>query len=331
MTDSKHHTKLTALERDLIAVWRGAGLSLREIARRLGRSHSTIIDELRRNSFRGLDRTHYVAIHAHAKAVKRAKASRRRQPLKDEATFAAVIAKLHRGWSPEVIAGRLRRNFGRTILCHETIYRFIYSDHPKAKELKLWEYLPRKQQRRRERNGSKPHRIRIPDRVSIQQRPQPATLRIQLGHWEGDTMEGRRRDKDGIQVEVERLARKILASKVNRVAAAETLEAQRRNFAGIPQSLRRTITFDNGRENVSHHRLHALGLATYFTDGYAAWQKGSVEHAIGLIRRYLPKGTSLKTVTQEELDDIVEEINTRPRKVLNYNTPNEVFRAYLDR
>jgi IS30 family transposase len=330
MKDSNHHTKLTAQERDLIAVWKGGGLSLREIARRLHRSPSTIHDELKRNSFRGTYRTHYVAIHAHAKAVRRAKASRRRQPLKNPVAFAYVVSKLRRSWSPEVIAGRLRKRYGRTILCHETIYRFIYSDHPKARELKLWEYLPRKQKRRRTRDGRQAQRMRIPDRVSVEARPQAANLRLQPGHWEGDTMEGRRRDKDGIQVEVERLARKILASKVNRVAATDTLEAQRRNFAAIPQSLRRSITLDNGRENVKHRKLHALGLTTYFTKGYAAWQKGSVEHAIGLIRRYLPKGTSLTTVTQEELDDIVEEINNRPRKVLNYNTPNEVFQSYLN-
>jgi len=200
-----------------------------------------------------LDRTHYVAIHAHAKAVKRAKASRRRQPLKDEATFAAVIAKLHRGWSPEVIAGRLRRNFGRTILCHETIYRFIYSDHPKAKELKLWEYLPRKQQRRRERNGRKPHRIRIPDRVSIQQRPQPATLRIQLGHWEGDTVIGS--DKHAcVLTLVERRSGFAVIKKLTARTAEQATWAAVHAIAEHRENIR-TITFDNGTEFHSYKVL----------------------------------------------------------------------------
>lgn len=330
MKDSKHHTQLSAQERDLIAVLKGGGLSLRAIARKLNRSPSTIHDEIKRNSFRGTYRSHYVAIHAQAKAAERVKKARSKHLLKDSITFAYVVTKLKLGWSPEVIAGRLRKKYGRTIICHETIYRFIYSDHPKARELTLWEYLPRKQKKRKRRNGRKVQRMRIPDRVSIHQRPAAANNRTEPGHWEGDTMEGRRQDKDGIQVNVDRLARKMVAKKVDRVAGKETLTAQRQNLSPFPKQLRRTLTLDNGKENVNHIALRSLGLRAFFADTYAAWQKGSVEQAIGLIRRYLPKGTSLKAITQEELDDIVEEINNRPRKVLNYNTPNEVFNAYLN-
>lgn len=327
MKDSKHHTKLTAYERDLIAIWKGKGVSLREIARGLKRSHSTIIEEIKRNSFNG---KYYVAIHAHAKAVKRGKQARQRHPLKDEATYACVLKQLRSGWSPEVIAGRLKKRQGKTVICHETVYAFIYSDHPEAQRLKLWEYLPRKQKKRKQRGKRKSHRVSIPDRVSIHKRPEAANKRRELGHWEGDTMEGRRIEKDGIQVNVDRLARKILAQKVTRIAGKETFSAWRKNLGSLPKQLKKTLTLDNGRENVKHKALRSWGLTTYFADPYSAWQKGSVEQAIGLMRRYLPKGTSLTTVSQKELDEIVDEVNNRPRKVLNYNTPNEVFNIYLN-
>lgn len=329
--DSQYHTKLIARERDLIAVWKGGGVSLREIARRLGRSHSTIVEEVKRNSFRDKDGDrYYVAIHAQAKTNKRKVLARRRHPLKTPKVFSYVIDKLRLGWSPEVIAGRLKKKQGKSVICQETIYAFIYSDHPKAKEFKLWQYLPRKQKRRKKQQGRKAKRALIPDRVSIHQRPAQVETRVEIGHWESDTMEGRKIERDGIHLELERLSRKVFARKVVRVSSEEALKAQKATFSSLPKKIRKTTTLDNGKENTKHKELEKLGMKTYFTDPYSAWQKGSVEHAIGLLRRYLPKRTSLSTLTQEELDDIVAEINNRPRKVLNYNTANEVFNSYLN-
>lgn len=314
----------------MIAVWKGGGVSLREIARRLRRSHSTIIDEIRRNSFRDSSgQKYYVAIHAQAKTTKRKFLAGRRHSLKDAQTYSYVVHKLREGWSPELIAGRLKKRHGRTVVCPETIYRFVYGNNTQAVKLKLWEYLPRKQKKRRRQKGRRTGRVRIPDRVSIHLRPARVDKKVEPGHWEADTMEGRRLDKDGIHIQLERLTRKILARKVSSISAPQTLSAQQRVFLQIPGKLRKTITFDNGLENTKHIKLHKLGFKTYFTDPYSAWQKGAVENGIGLVRRYLPKGTSLKTLTQEELDDIIEEINSRPRKVLNYSTPNEVFNFYL--
>lgn len=326
MKDSKHHTKLTAQERDLIALWRGSGLSLRAIARRLGRSHSTVIDEIKRNKYK--DR-YYIAIHAQSLTEKRKIEARRRHPLKNPQTYCYVLKKLRRGWSPEQIAGRLRKKHGRTIICHEAIYSFIYPDHQEAIRLKLWEYLPRKQKKRRKVEGRKVQRQRIPDRVPITQRPKEVDTRDQAGHWEGDSMEGKKKDKNGLHLELERLTRKLMGKKLHRISAAETLKAQFSIFSPLPEPLRRTVAFDNGLENVKHKHLKALNIDTFFTKGYSAWQKGAVENAIGLIRRHLPKGTSLNDLTQEELDDILDEINNIPRKVLNYNTPNEVFNSDL--
>jgi len=179
-----HHTKLTAQERDMIAIWIGGGIKLREIARRLTRSVSTISDEVKRNNYQG----NYVAIHAQSVTDERKINARRRHPLKDTATYAYVLKKLKCGWSPEEIAGRLKRKEGETIICHETIYQFIYAEENKEK--KLFEYLPRKQKKRKKQSGRKVHKSRIPDRVSIHQRPEEVNQRKVFGHWEGDTVEG---------------------------------------------------------------------------------------------------------------------------------------------
>lgn len=325
--DTVHHTKLTARERDLIAIWKGEGVRIREIARRLGRSHSTIIDEIRRNSYKG---KYYVAIHAQAKTDKRKYLARKRHPLKNSKTYSYVIEKLEWGWSPEEIAGRLRKVYGKTVICTETIYSFIYSDHPGARRLALWQYLPRKHKKRRKKYGRRVQKGRIPERVSIHSRPAQVDNRRKPGHWEGDTMEGRKIDHDGVHTDLERLTRKVVATKIKNVDSDQTIVVQTDTFGKIPSRMRKTITYDNGKENVKHQRLHSLGIDTYFADAHSPWQKGAVEYAIGLLRRYLPKGTSLKGLTQEELDDIVEEINNRPRKVLNYNTPNEVYNAYVN-
>ncbi|MEK6904152.1 MAG: IS30 family transposase, partial [Nanoarchaeota archaeon] len=155
-----HHIKLTAQERDMIAVWIGGRVKLREIARRLGRSVSTISDEVKRNNYQG----NYVAIHAQSVTDERKIKARKRHPLKDEATYAYVLKKLGCGWSPEEIAGRLKRRNKETVICHETIYQFIYAEENKEK--KLFEYLPRKQKKRKKQSGRRVHKSRIPDRVS---------------------------------------------------------------------------------------------------------------------------------------------------------------------
>jgi IS30 family transposase len=328
MSPINHH-KLTAQERDLIALWKGGGVSLREIARRLERSPSTISDEIRKNSYRDeAGVAFYVAIHAQAKADKRKLNARKRQPLKSQEIFAYVVDKVKRGWSPEIIAGRLRKEYGRTVICHETIYAFIYSRNNRSQRLALWEYLPRGQKKRRKQYGRRVKRVLIPGRTSIHSRPARADARQEIGHWEADTMEGKAH-RNGIHAEVERLARKVYLMKIIRINGEETIMVQQKIFARLPVDLRKSVTHDNGKENSRHQRLKALGLSTYFCDPYSAWQKGSVENTIGLVRRYLPKGTDLTDITQEELNEIADELNNRPKKVLNYNTPNEVFSCYL--
>ena len=324
----KHHNKLTEVERDRIAVMKASGKGVREIARTLKRSPSTVSDELKRNGDKGA----YVAIQAQSDYERRKSKAGIRQPLKNKDVYKYVIGKLQEGWSPELIAGRLKRNHPkdpRWWISYETIYQYIYD--PKNIDEGWWEYLPRKQKKRKKKNGRTVHRSRIPDRVSIHLRPGEVNQRAVFGHYEGDTVEGVRSVGDGIHTEVERVSRITFAVKVAKITSEEAIRAQQEIFEELPPVARGSTTLDNGRENHLHMKLRNLNMKTYFADPYSSWQRGTNEFHNGLIRRYLPKGTDFSTITQEDLDDIVWEINNRPRKVLEYATPLEVFNQCLSK
>jgi IS30 family transposase len=330
--------KLTPEDRDKIAILHAQGYGVRSIAKKLDRSPSTISHELKVGTWHSftndtLTRTStYVAIHAQELRNERAKASIKTAKLLANAKLASYVeAKLRMSWSPEQIAGRLPIDYpddDRMRIGHETIYRYVYA--PEQAVQQLWEYLPRKQKKRRKTHGRKAQRSRIPDRVSIKHRPVAANDRTEFGHWEGDSVEGRRADGDGIHTEVERLSRKLMASKINRITAEETAQAQLTMFKEQPKLARLSTTLDNGKENSRHFTLRTLGMQTYFADPYSSWQRGTNENTNGLLRRYLPKRTSFVSLSQAELDDIVEEINNRPRKVLGFYTANEVYWGQLE-
>lgn len=310
---------MTSAERDRIAQWVSQKVGVREMARRLNRSPSSISEELARNTHKEAG---YVAIHAQALTDERVEKARKRHPLKNEPIFVYVHKKLRCGWSPEMIAGRLEKDHGKPVISHEAIYQYIYAEE--NKERRLWEYLPWKRTKRKKKQGRGVHRSRIPQRVSIHERPEAINARIEFGHWEGDTVEGKGR-RDGIHTEAERVSRLFAAQKVPRIASEETIAAQLSLFERIPADARRSTTLDNGRENHLHYRLKELSMETYFADPYSSWQRGTNEYHNGILRRYLPKGTDFDTLEEEELQDIVDEINNRPRKCLGWSTPREVF------
>ncbi len=324
MQGMKKAKKLTPRERDLIAIWKSQNISIRQIAIKLNRHHSSIVRELKRNRWKNI----YVAIHAQTVANKRKVVARKRHPLKNAKVYSYVLNKLRSSWSPEEIAGRLKLDHPKDKswhICHETIYQYIYSK--KNKERKLWEYLPRKQKKRRKWKGRKAHRSRIPDRVSIHLRPAEVDNKKVFGHWEGDSIVGKAH-KNGIHTQVERKTRYLKAQLIDKVNASCTVKAQSNMYRDLPKEAKKSTTVDNGKEFTKHKQFD---LPVYFADPYSSWQRGSNEYHNGLIRRYLPKKTDFSTIPKVELTDILREINNRPRKCLNYYTPKEKFDEELQK
>lgn len=297
------------------------------MAKRLGRSVSTIGREIRRNSFKG---SYYVAIHAQNISVKRKSLAGKRSPLKNKDVFAWTIKRLIRGWSPEQVSGRMELIFSGDPdmrVCPETIYSFVYSDG--FKHRKFWEYFPRGHRKRRKKYGRKVYLASIPDRISIHDRPGVIDQKLEFGHFEGDSVEGLGR-RGGVHTEVERVSRMYFVKKVESISSEDAIRAQIEIFGSLPVRARKSTTLDNGRENHLHFELKRLGIKTFFADPYSSWQRGSNEYHNGLLRRYFPKKTDFSKITQEEINDVVEEINNRPRKCLGYYTPNEVFLSRLN-
>jgi len=318
----EHHRKMTPGERDKLARWKTQGRSNKECARRLGRHVSTIGRELKRNAWQG----HYEAIHAQMESGERTeKSAQSKAPLKNPAVYAYVTEHLREGWSPDQIAGRLKVEYPddpHWRICAETVYRWIY--HPDQAEQRWWEYLRRKQKKRRKRNGRRVKGSRIPDRVSIEQRPAAVNERLEAGHWEGDSVVSKGQ-RDGLHTEVERVSRFLVVRKVSDLTSQTTIEVQYQIFAALPPSLRRSTTLDNGRENHLHAHLHDLGMQTFFADPYSSWQRGTNENGNWHLRFYFPKGTDFTQVSDDDLQDVVDEINARPRRILAYHTAREVF------
>jgi len=326
----KKYTKLTSKERDLLAVWKAEGVSNKECGRRLGRETSTIGRELKRNAWKG---EVYVAIHAQGQADKREQTSARsKQALKNPDVYEYVTDKLRSGWSPDQIAGKLKLEHKRDKywwISAETIYRWIYQEEQIKCDQPWYEYLRRKQKKRKQYKGRKVHRSHIPDRISIHNRPKVIDKRKQFGHWEGDTVEGKGH-KDGIHTEVERMSRKILGKKVKQITSEETITAQKHLFAHVAKIARKSTTLDNGKETHLHFKLRTeLGMETYHADPYSSWQRGTNEHGNWHLRYYFPKGTDFNEVSEEELQDVIQEINNRPRKILGYLSANEMYQKLL--
>lgn len=317
-----HH--ITAHERDQIACWHAQGISNGIIATRLHRHVASIGRELTRNG----TPQRYHAIAAQHRSVQRNHVSRTRNALKDPHVYTYVVAHLRDGWSPEQIAGRLKRTRNHTVVCHETIYRYIYTTLD-GRLQQLQSYLPRHHTKRTQRRGKAWQHARIPERISIHERPMVVNQRKTFGHWELDAMEGARHHQ-AIATFLERVSRYYQAVKISNLDAEEAIHAHVAVLGMYPPFARKTATFDNGKENTNHTKLRQYyGMETYFCDAYCAWQKGSNEYHNGLLRRYIPKKTDFTPLTQHDLDTMVEEMNTRPRKCLNYATPKEVFMAYL--
>lgn len=324
----KGYNHLSLEEREELYAFKKAGFSLGDIAERLGRNKGTLSREFHRNAKYG---NAYSPIRAQKKAERRTYLQRRKAPLKNSTVYLFVRENIRKGWSPEIIAGRLPRVHPEESICPETIYQYVYQKSFYVKREKLWQYLPLARKKRMKKEGRRVRRDgRIPEAISIDLRPSVVAERSTPGHWETDNLIGRQTDESALSVTVERLTR-ITILALGDKTAKEKLEGLFKRFSKLPPSLRQTLTADNGKENTRHKEItQSLGMQIYFCHAYHSWEKGTVENMNGRIRRFLPKGESLDSIDQKTITQIEWKLNNTPRKCLNFKTPLEVLAEILD-
>ena len=312
-------------ERVRLGLLLGAGLGVRAMARELGRAPSTILRELRRNFPPGRAGDH-LARNADAKAIERRHMPRVPSKLSDPLIAHYVREKLHQNCSPEIIAGRIKIDLPGHSVSYESIYYHVYH-----KERDLIACLPQARKQRRPRKNLRKHRgAPIPNRISISERPDVANLRIKPGHWEIDTMCSSHKGKAALLVLIDRQSRFTRIQKLPSKTSIEVERSLASILAPLPKALRQTLTFDNGAENSRHEYVNqTLKTTSYFCEPFHSWEKGSVENDIGLIRRFVPSGQNLDSISAECFQDIEHWLNARPRKCLNFATPNEIFQSSL--
>jgi len=316
---------LTLAEREEISRAVVAGHSIRSIAASLGRAPSTISRELNRNG--GEER--YRANQADQAAWGRA-----RRPkickLAQNRTLARIVAgKLQLEWSPQQIAGWLKRTYpddGNDQVSHETIYRSLFIQARGALKKELLQHLRRTRGMRRSRHHTMKtdNHGRITDTVSISERPATVEDRAVPGHWEGDLLFGSKNSQ--IATLVERQTRFVMLVKVDGKDTETVINALIKHAHKLPQELYQSLTWDRGKEMADHKRFTlATDIKVYFCDPQNPWQRGSNENTNGLLRQYFPKGTDISSYSQAKLNAVARRLNERPRKTLNYETPAERF------
>lgn len=318
------YTHLTMDERNVIYRMRWLGHCDAEIARCLGRHRSTIHRECRRNA---MPDGRYEPGPAQTWAHVRRRAHLRRPVTGDARLMRYVEERLRQRWSPEQVAGRLNHHAppelqGRS-LSHTTIYRWIWADPDRARQLRPFLRIASKP--RRKPYGKPSRQGQILGKRSIEERPAQANERTRLGDWEGDTMVGKGR-RGYLLTCVDRHSRYTLARKVDACASEPVAQQLRQTIRRLPAEKRHSLTLDNGREFARPRQLEKrLDLTIYFAHPYHSWERGTNENTNGLLRQYLPKGTDLTQVTPEQLQSHVRALNHRPRKCLAFRSPYEVF------
>jgi IS30 family transposase len=313
-------------ERIALQAMIGMGLPKSYIAVILGKHQSSVYRELNRNS----DCCIYTGNEAQQVAEKRRWETKTSPKSDDQVLMSEVFSLFKKDLSPDQISGRLREQYpdqAEKQVSVKTIYEYLYRQTAQNKDLK--QHFRQKHWKRHKRSTGKDRRGQIIDRVSIEKRPEIVDQKIRVGDWEGDTIESA--GKNAYVATFVDKTTKFLTAKVMQNKSAQTLnKAAIRAFRNIPAACRATLTLDNGKEFAEHKALAAaLGLDIYFAHPYHSWERGLNEHTNGLLRQYLPKKVSFEGLTQKHLDKIVFKINNRPRKVLNYRTPYEVFSEFI--
>lgn len=321
---------LTVRERETIqrGLWRKE--SVRSIARKLGRSHSSVVRELKRvvpaRPFR------YNSRRAHERALVKRKSRGRADRLKNDRVRTYVVEHLKLRWSPEQIAGRLKRDKIGSI-SPEAIYQFVYAQikngYPKKRCDDLRPYLRHKRRRRVPHGARRCQRVLKPRGTSIDKRPKIVEQKRRFGDWEGDTVESCDH-KPGINTTLERKSGIVQITKLAGKTSADTVTVLDKRFAAVPSRLKRTLTLDNGPENSDWPKMEAiLGLDCFFAHPYHSWERGANENVNGLIRDYFPKKTDFTLVPEDDIAFVEYALNTRPRKRLKWRTPLEVWGGAL--
>jgi transposase, IS30 family len=303
---------LTFEERRLLYLLKRKGRSSTEIAELMERHRSTICRELCRNT----GQRGYRPKQAQRLADTRRLASRRPHKMADSDVHCYVQDRLEKFWSPDQIAGRVRSDFPRTParwLSRQTIYDWINDRMPE------WQTLLRRGGRPPEKRGT------LADCVRIDGRPEVINRRRRYGDWEGDTMVGQGR-RSALVTLVERKSGYVRIGRVDSMKSDMTIRVANRRMKDLPPCLRRSMTFDNGKEFAEHQKLtRRLGLDVYFADPYASWQRGTNENTNGLLRQFFPKRTDFTQVSHREVARVEQCINERPRRRLDYRAPAEIL------
>ena len=316
---------LTLADREEISRGVAAGNSMRSMATSLGRAPSTISRELSRNGGQGC----YRASHADQAAWDQACRPKACKLVTNRALAQVVAGKLHLEWSPEQIAGWLKRTYPddeNYQVSHETIYRSLFIQARGALKKELLEHLRRTRAMRRSRHHTQKtdNHGRITDAVSISERPATAEDRAVPGHWEGDLLFGSKNSQ--IATLVERQSRYVMLAKVGGKDTETVVNALINHARKLPHELYQSLTWDRGKEMADHKRFTlATDIKVYFCDPQSPWQRGSNENTNGLLRQYFPKGTDLSGYSQAKLNAVARRLNERPRKTLDYETPAERF------
>ena len=320
----RKYRHLDVEERCAIARLSAAGGSIRQIAAALDRAPSSIARELKRNaSSKSGYRPAYATEQARARRWSGSRLDR------DKALRDRVLGRLAQGWSPEQIAGRLRHADGTTVIGVETIYRFIYAQIARHNDFSWRHLLPRARFRRGRRpgKGGSPA-LHMRHRRPLATRPDEVADRLTPGHWEADLMAFARYGQNILMLH-ERSSRALIGARLNSKQAEGVARSIRHALAPLPAALRKSITFDNGTEFARHYDLNPHGIATFFCDPHAPWQKGGIENAIGRMRRLLPRKTDLASIDDNRFLILLAAYNNTPRKCLDWKTPAEALSSFL--
>ena len=318
---------LTLSEREEISRGIVARRSIRSMASLLGRSPSTVSREVCRNG--GYDR--YRAAEADAQAWIRTRRPKRCKLANSPWLRQAVSRKLGLNWSPEQIAGWLKRTHpedGSYQVSHETIYRSLFVQTRGVLKKELLQHLRSKRTIRRSKQATQKgsDHGQIKDMISIRERPASVEDRAVPGHWEGDLLSGSKNSH--IATLVERHTRYVMLAKVANKETNTVVSALIKQAKKLPTELYKSLTWDRGKELAAHKQFTlATDIDVYFCDPQSPWQRGSNENTNGLLRQYFPKGTDLSVYSQADLNRVARQLNERPRKTLEFETPAERFNA----